>query len=67
MNEEVMMPGAYHEYSRQQSADRVRDAWASRRAKLTRRAQIGATRRAFIATGAVLAGMIRLFGGGGGV
>jgi hypothetical protein len=58
---------AYHEYSRQQSADRVREAWASRLAKMTRHARIGATRRAFIATGAVLAWMIRLVGGGGGV
>lgn len=50
-----------------QSADRVREAQAQRLAKLTRHARIGATRRAFIGTGAVIAWMIRLVGGGGGV
>jgi hypothetical protein len=62
-----MMPNPYHEYSRMQSADRVREAQAQGLAKLTRHARIGATRRAFIGIGAILAWMIRLVGGGGGV
>jgi hypothetical protein len=62
-----MMPGPYHEYSRQQSAERVQNAYREGLAKKTRHARIGATRRAFMATGAMTAWMIRLFGGGGGI
>jgi hypothetical protein len=62
-----MMPSPYHEYSRQQSADRVRDAQRERLAKMTRHARIGKSRRALATTGAMMAWMIRLFGGGGGV
>ena len=60
-----MMPGPYHEYSRQQSADRVNKAYREGLAKETRHARIGATRRALATTGAMMAWMIRLFGGGG--
>jgi hypothetical protein len=60
-----MMPGPYHEYSRQQSADRVSKAYRAGLAKETRDARIGATRRALATTGAMMAWMIRLFGGGG--
>jgi hypothetical protein len=62
-----MMPGPYHEYSRQQAAERVRNAYREGLAKETRHARIGATRRALATTGAMMAWMIRLFGGGGGL
>jgi hypothetical protein len=62
-----MMPGPYHEYSRQQAAERVQTAFREGRAKETRHARISATRRALATTGAMMAWMIRLFGGGGGV
>ena len=57
----------YDQYQRQQAAKRVQKAYRGGLAKQTRHARIGATRRAFIGTGAVLAWMIRLVGGGGGV
>jgi hypothetical protein len=60
-----MMPGPYHEYSRQQVAERVSRAHREGLAKETRHARIGATRRALATTGAMMAWMIRLFGGGG--
>jgi hypothetical protein len=60
-----MMPGPYHEYSRQQVAERVSGAHREGLAKETRHARIGATRRALATTGAMMAWMIRLFGGGG--
>ena len=63
----AVMPSRYQEYSRQQSADRVREAWASRTPKQTRKGRMGASRRALATTGAMMAWMIRLFGGGGGV
>ena len=62
-----MMPGPYHEFSRQQAAERVTKAYQEGRAKETRHARIGATRRALATTGAMMAWMIRLFGGGGGL
>ena len=39
------MPGPYHEYSRQQTAERVSKAYREGLAKQTRHARIGATRR----------------------
>ena len=60
-----MMPSPYHEYSRQQAAERVSKAYREGLAKETRHAPIGATRRALATTGAMMAWMIRLFGGGG--
>jgi hypothetical protein len=62
-----MMSGPYHEYSRQQAAERVQMAYREGLTKQTRHARIGATRRALATTGAMMAWMIRLFGGGGGV
>jgi hypothetical protein len=47
--------------------DRHSKAYREGLAKQTRHARIGATRRALATTGAMMAWMIRLFGGGGGV
>jgi len=62
-----MMPGPYHEWSRHQAAERVQNAYREGLARETRHARIGASRRALMSTGALMAWMIRLFGGGGGI
>jgi hypothetical protein len=60
-----MMPGPYHEYSRQQAAERVGKAYQEGLAKQTRHARIGTTKRAVMVVGAVMAWVGRLVGGGG--
>ena len=60
------MPGPYHEYSRQQTPNEIAKAYREGLGQQTH-TRIGATRRALATTGAMMAWMIRLFGGGGGV
>jgi len=61
------MPGPYHEYNRQRTADRVEQAYRDGLAKQTRKGRIGSTRRAVTASGTVMAWLTRLVGGGGGI
>jgi len=62
-----VMPGPYHEYNRQRTADRVEAAYRDGLAKQTRKGRIGSTRRAVTAAGTVMAWLTRLVGGGGGI
>jgi hypothetical protein len=59
-----MMPGPYHEYNRQQAAERVSKAYREGLAKDTRKARMSTTRRTLTAGAAVLAWLTRLVGGG---
>ncbi|MGA9162787.1 MAG: hypothetical protein WB297_18235 [Actinomycetota bacterium] len=58
------MPSPYHEYSRQQSADRVSKAWQEGQAKQTRKHKVSAAKRAAFTT-TIGAWLVRLIGGGG--
>jgi len=58
-----MMPGPYHEYSRQQTAERVSKAWQEGQAKQTRKYKAGAAKRAAF-TATIGAWLVRLIGGG---
>jgi flagellar biosynthesis/type III secretory pathway protein FliH len=61
-----MMPNPYHEWNRQQAAERVQKAWEEGKAKDTRKYKEGVAKRATMIA-AVNAWMVRLFGGGGGI
>ena len=61
-----MMPGPYHEYSRQQAAERVSKAYHEGRAKQTRSHKGRAAKRAAFTT-TIGAWLVRLIGGGGGI
>lgn len=61
-----MMPGPYHEYSRQQAAERVSKAYHEGFAKETRKYKADAAKRSSMVA-ATMAWMVRLFGGGGGI
>jgi hypothetical protein len=61
-----MMPGPYHDYSRQQAAERVTKAYQEGRAKETGKYKAGAAKRAAFTT-TIGAWLIRLIGGGGGI
>ena len=60
------MPGPYHEYSRQQAAERVSRAYREGLAKETRKHRVATSKRSSM-VGATMAWMVRLFGGGGGI
>ena len=60
------MPGPYHEYSRQQAAERVSKAYREGLAKETRKGKAGAAKRAAFTT-TFGAWLVRLIGGGGGI
>jgi hypothetical protein len=61
-----MMPGPYHDWSRQQSSERVQKAFREGLAKETRKGREGVAKRAaFIST--IGAWLVRLIGGGGGI
>jgi hypothetical protein len=61
-----MMPGPYHDYSRQQAAERVTKASREGRTKETRKYKAGVAKRAAFTT-AIGAWLVRLIGGGGGI
>jgi hypothetical protein len=61
-----MMPGPYHDWSRQQAAERVTKAWEEGKAKETRKYKAGVAKRATFTT-AIGAWLVRLIGGGGGI
>jgi hypothetical protein len=58
-----MMPGPYHEYSRQQTAERVTKAFREGQAKQTRKYKAGAAKRVAFTT-TIGAWLVRLIGGG---
>jgi hypothetical protein len=61
-----MMPGPYHEDSRQQAAERVTKAFQEGKARETRKYKASVAKRAaFVST--IGAWMVRLIGGGGGI
>ncbi len=61
-----MMPNP-HEMGTHRIADRHREAEGDRLAKQTRKGRMSSTKRVFVAVGAIIAWMVRLVGGGGGV
>ena len=61
-----MMPGPYHEWSRQQAAERVSKAYREGLAKETHKYKAGAAKRAAF-TSTIGAWLVRLIGGGGGI
>ena len=61
-----MMPGPYHEFSRQQAAERASKAYQEGRVKETRKYKADAAKRAAF-TSTIGAWLVRLIGGGGGI
>jgi hypothetical protein len=61
-----MIPGPYHEWSRQQAAERVSKVYHEGRAKQTRKGKADAAKRAAFTT-TIGAWLVRLIGGGGGI
>ena len=61
-----MMPAPYHEYNRQQAAERVSKAYREGLAKDTRKGRAAAAKRAAFTT-TIGAWLVRLVGGGGGI
>jgi hypothetical protein len=61
-----MMPNPYHDWSRQQAAERVTKAFREGRAKETRNYKASAAKRAAFTT-TIGAWLVRMIGGGGGI
>lgn len=61
-----MMPGPYHEWSRQQAAEQVTKAFHEGRAKQTRKHKASVAKRAAFTT-TIGAWLVRMIGGGGGI
>lgn len=61
-----MMPGPYHEWNRQQAAERVTKAYREGLARDTRKGRVAAAKRATFTT-TIGGWLVRLIGGGGGI